>query len=40
MFENGRPALVRHADFGTGQPARVSRSCLPFADRPDQVEPI
>ena len=40
MFENAGPALVLHPDFGTGQQARVSRSCLPFADRPDQVEPV
>ncbi len=45
MFENAgfecdAPALVLHPDFGTGQQARVSGSCLPFADRPDQIEPV
>ncbi len=40
MFENAGPSLVLHPDFGTGQQARVSRSCLKFADRPDQVEPV
>jgi hypothetical protein len=40
MFENGGQAMVLHPDFGVGQAARVSRSCLPFADRPDQVEPV
>ncbi len=39
-FENAAPAIVLHPDFGTGQQARVSRSCLPFADRPDQIEPV
>ena len=40
MFENGDQPMLLHPDFGTGQQARVSRSCLPFADRPDQVEPV
>jgi hypothetical protein len=39
MFENGGQPMVLHPDFGTGQEGRVSRSCLPFGDRPDQVEP-
>jgi hypothetical protein len=40
MFENAGSALVLHPDFATGQPARVGRSCLPFADRPDQAESV
>jgi hypothetical protein len=40
MFENGGQPVVLHPDFGTGQQARVARSCLPFADRPDQVQPV
>jgi hypothetical protein len=40
MFENGGQPMVLHPDFGTGQQLRVSQSCLPFADRPDQVEPV
>lgn len=39
-FANGDQPIVLHPDFGTGQQARVNRSCLPFADRPDQVEPV
>ncbi|HEY4173505.1 MAG TPA: Hint domain-containing protein [Rhodopila sp.] len=40
MFENGSQPMVLHPDFGTGQQARVSLSCLPFADHPDQVQPV
>jgi hypothetical protein len=40
MFANAEQPMALHPDFGTGQSARVSRSCRPFADRPDQVEPV
>ncbi len=39
-FEYDAPTMALHPDFGTGQQARVSGSCLPFADRPDQIEPV
>ncbi len=39
-LENAAQPMVVHPDFAAGQQARVSRSRLPFADRPDQVEPV
>jgi len=40
MFENGGAPLVLHPDPGAGQAERVARSCLPFADRGEDVRPI
>ena len=40
MFENAPGPLLLHPDPGAGQEDRVARSCLPFADAPDQVRPV
>ena len=40
LFDNASSPTTLHPDFTGGQARRVLRSCLPFADRPTQVEPI
>jgi hypothetical protein len=40
MFEAEGQPLVLYPDFATGQRGRETLSCAPFADQPDEVEPV
>jgi hypothetical protein len=39
-FENGGEPMVLHPTLADGQAGRVSRSCAPFWDTPDRIQPI
>ena len=40
MFDGEGPPLVLYPDFAIGQRGREIRSCAPFVDHPNQVEPV
>jgi hypothetical protein len=40
MFENAGEPLLLHLDMTNDQARRVTRSCAPFTDDPDRVEPL
>lgn len=40
LFENAGVPIGLHPDFSEGQARREAESCAPFADKPEQVEPV
>jgi hypothetical protein len=40
LFENAGVPVGLHPDFSEGQARREVESCAPFADKPEQVEPM
>jgi hypothetical protein len=39
-FENGGVPVTLHPAFGDGRRQRIARSCRPYVDHPERVEPI